>query len=172
MHPCSGLDLEVRLQGMMGCSPCCPISGGSAKSWGPLWWGVLVFLPARNWIEPNHPSDATALAAKRLGWIQHVVMEEKSGSDFKVKPAARNRGLLRQVSSSEGVKWQGTGWWPCGMKSCSKAFGEINTILFLMTVAYYIVLPLFVLIGSIRQTCSHGCVPEASISPVLSEGWW
>lgn len=47
---------------------------------------------------------AIALAAKRLGWIQHVVREKKAGSDFIAKAAARKRGLLSQVSSSEGVK--------------------------------------------------------------------
>lgn len=39
------------------------------------------------------------------------------------------------------------------LKSCSKAFGEIDIFLFLMTAIYYIVLPLFVLIGNIHQTC-------------------
>lgn len=47
---------------------------------------------------------ARALAAERLGWIQPVVMEQKAGSDFTGKAAARKRSFLRQVGSSEGVK--------------------------------------------------------------------
>jgi len=55
-------------------------------------------------LSPATHQMATALAAKRLGWMQHVVVEKKAGSDFNVKPAARKRGLLRQFFSSEGVK--------------------------------------------------------------------
>lgn len=42
-------------------------------------------------LSPTTRQMAAALVAKKLGWIQHVV-EEKVGSDFTVKPAARKTG--------------------------------------------------------------------------------
>lgn len=122
----------------------------SAKSWGAQWWGVLVFPQHGTMLRQTTHQMARALAAERLGWIQHVVMEQKSGSDFTGKAAARNRSLLRQVGSSEGVKWQMTdgghvaqGASYFELRSCSKAFREINIFLSLMTAIYYIVLSLF-----------------------------
>lgn len=60
MHPCSGLDLEVHLQEMTGCSPCCPVLGDLPKAGEPCGEACLFFPPARNWTETNYPSDGNS----------------------------------------------------------------------------------------------------------------
>lgn len=49
--------------------------GGSAKSEEPCDEACLVFPQQGTGLRPTTHQMATALAAKTLGWIQHVVME-------------------------------------------------------------------------------------------------
>lgn len=109
------------------------------------------FLPACNRAETNHPSDGKSSGCWEAGLDSVCCHGAKGWLRLHWKAAARKRSLLRQVGSSEGVKWQMTdgghvaqGASYFELRSCSKAFREINIFLFLMTAIYYIVLPLFV----------------------------